>query len=392
MGEAPPGRDLLGDRLERPVEPAPRRWAGQLPPRPQLEHGIQHHPPYGGRRAGHDEVDPHRDQPDQATDEHRAPGGGAGEEEPAEQEADGHDQVRSEGERQTGEDAADHPAPPLAARVLEVQPSQHGDPAPQRQGEGAVPGHRGERDGRHHVEDGERGHDGGGQPAPRPGQGEEAEDDAEVLQQAEGALGGQGVADDLVPDHEGLDRSRPVQVQEVHVGHEAPPQQLREVEHEALFHRPARELVEPPERDGHQHEDGGDARPGPQRTIGAAAQASGAAEHEGPAVVPDRRLGRPPAAGRARPSGGLDGGVHEGHNVVVVPGGMGAPGIRSRPRDRSGPGAGGPRGPSPVGAPRLAAAGGRRRGRSPARGGRRGPLRRPVVPGPRPRHDRVPGP
>ena len=152
-------------------------------------------------------------------------------------------------------------------------------------GESAVPGHRGERHRRHHVEDGERADRGGGGPAPRPRQGEQPEDDPEVLQQAERPLGRQGVAEQLVPAGQDVQRPRAVEVQEVDVGHVAASDELGEVEHEALFHRPAGEAVEPAQRDRHQHPDDGDAEPRPDGALGPAPQAAGTTEHEGGRVV-----------------------------------------------------------------------------------------------------------
>ena len=44
VGHPPPRRHELGDRLQRAVEVAPRRWAGQLAAGAQLEHRVDEHP------------------------------------------------------------------------------------------------------------------------------------------------------------------------------------------------------------------------------------------------------------------------------------------------------------------------------------------------------------
>ena len=91
---------------------------------------------------------------------------------------------------------------------------------------------------------------------------------AEVLQQAERALGGEVVAEQLVPAGQDVQRARAVEVEEVDVGDVAAGDALGEVEHEALFHRPAGEAVEAAQRDRHQHGDDGDAEPRPDGAAG----------------------------------------------------------------------------------------------------------------------------
>ena len=73
--------------------------------------------------------------------------------------------------------------------------------------------------------------------APRTGQRVQREDDAEVLQQAEGPLGLQRVSEDPVPAGEHVQRPRSVQVQEIDVRHLALLHEAREHEHEPFLHR-----------------------------------------------------------------------------------------------------------------------------------------------------------
>ena len=184
------------------------------------------------------------------------------------------------------------PRPPLPRRVGEVDAAEGEHGRPQRQRQPAVPGHRREGDRGHHVEHGERGDRGGGEPAPRPRQGEQPEDDPEVLEQAERALGRQRVAEQLVPAGQDVQRARAVEVQEVDVGDVAAGDALGEVEHEALFHRPAGEAVQPAQRDRHQRPPT-TAMPShvPSAPRGPPAQPTGAAEHERRRVVDDRASG-----------------------------------------------------------------------------------------------------
>ena len=109
-----------------------------------------------------------------------------------------------------------------------------------------------------------------------------------MLEQAERPLGGEVVAEDAVPAGEDLQGARPVEVQEVDVRHVAAGDALGEVEHEALFHRPAGEAVEAAQRDGHEHADDGEAEP---RAEGARATA-GAARPSHRARTPSGRRGR----------------------------------------------------------------------------------------------------
>ena len=79
-----------------------------------------------------------------------------------------------------------------------------------------------------------------------------------------------------------------VEVQEVDVGHVAAGDALGEVEHEALFHRPAGEAVEAAQRDRHEHGDDGEAEPRPERRPATA----GAARPIRRARTPSGRRGR----------------------------------------------------------------------------------------------------
>ena len=65
VGEPPPRRDLLGDRLQGAVEALPARRAGQLAAAAQAEHRVDHHALERRRGTGHHEVHPHRQQADE---------------------------------------------------------------------------------------------------------------------------------------------------------------------------------------------------------------------------------------------------------------------------------------------------------------------------------------
>ena len=195
-------------------------------------------------------------------------------------------------------------------------------------------------------------------------------------------------AEDPVPAHQRLERPRAVEVEEVDVGHRAVAEQLGEVEHEALFHRPAREAVEAAEGDGDEHEHDRDAGPRAGGAGGPAAEPAPPAQHEGGGVVVDGGGGRR----RRRCRRSLLGDVHGVDNLVAVPRGTRSPGIRSPSRDRPAGGAAGPLGPRSMGsggcgAPRRGA-----RRRAPAAGRRRRAGERSLAPGARPGHDRVPRP
>ena len=337
MGELPPRRDLLGDRLQGAVDPAPARRPGKLAAFPQPEDGVEHHPLERGPEPGGGEVVPHRHQPDRRPRDDGPAGSGMAPQQPPEHQRDGEHEVRAVGEGEAGEYAGAEPDPPAPRRVLEVRPADREHGRPQRQGEAAVPGHRGQRDRREHVEDRERSDGRGRRPAPRPGEGEEGEDDPEVLEQAERPLGGERVAEDLVPPAQHVQRSRPVQVQEVDVGDVAGGDPLGEVEHEALLHRPAREAVETAQRDHDEPDDDGDAQPRPDRALLTAAQPAGSSQHERRLVVVDRPR---------RSRGLVHGQRHERQNLLrrasssaaMPERPSGAP-LTSRPRDRTAAGA-----------------------------------------------------
>ena len=166
---------------------------------------------------------------------------------PSEDEAHGQDEVGPERQRQPAEDAGDDPGPhgerapasPSMATPRIANTADHSVSASPPFHAIAVsatgvstkntdsPGHRRRR-----------------QPAPRSGQREQPEDDPEVLEQPERPLGRERVAEHLVPAQEGVQRAGAVEVEEVDVGDLAVAEQLGEVEHEALFHRPAGEAVE----------------------------------------------------------------------------------------------------------------------------------------------------
>ena len=208
-----------------------------------------------------DQVDPHRHAPDDGAEHDRTPARRIPPEQPPEDEGDGDDQVGPEGQRQSGQHAGDEPASPPSAISSRWSPRTANTALHRVSASAPFQAMAVSAIGVMHVEDGERGNGGGGHPTPRPGQCEQPEDDAEVLQQAERALGRQRVAEHAVPAHQRVQRPRAVEVEEVDVGHVAVAHQLGEVEHEALFHRPAREAVEAPQRDGHQHQDRRRRRP-----------------------------------------------------------------------------------------------------------------------------------
>ena len=102
--------------------------------------------------------------------------------------AEGEDQVRPVAEGEPGEQAGRGRRPP-APRPVGVQRAHATHDAPDRQGDAALPGQRRQADrGEHEERRGERADD-GHRPAPRPGEGEHAEDQGDVLQQAEHPLG-----------------------------------------------------------------------------------------------------------------------------------------------------------------------------------------------------------
>ena len=334
-------------------------------------------------------------------------------------------------EREAGQHAGRRPRPAASSRIEQVHPADGEHGAPQGQRQAAVPGHRRQGDRRHDVEHREGGDGRRGGPSPGPGQREQPEDDGHVLQQPERALGRQRVPEDVVPGGQDLQRARAVEVQEVLVRHVAAGQALREVEHEALLHRPAREAVQPAQRDGHEHADDGDAQPRAEGAPLATAQPTGAAEHEGRRVVAHRTVVRLVVPGALRgvgvvghagngclvhdpvqpsspparaPAGGMRAGRGVGRDGDArrVPVPQRTPRVRSRLRDRDPRGAAdqrrragrragvvGAMGRAPPVVDDRAGDAGRR---PPAARGRRRAARRTVVPGARPGDDRVPRP
>ena len=220
MGEPPPRRDLLGHRLQRAVEPAPRRRPGQLPSGPQAgtpgraTMPLTAAPGPAMTRWTHIGISP--------TTAPMRTGrrvGRSRQQQPAEHEADGDDEVGPEGEGQAGRGRRRRASTAAGGVGSSRCTPRTANTAPTASGRGrrSTPSPSA-RSGVMHVEHGERGDARRGQPAPRPGQGEQPEDDAEVLEQAERPLGGQGVAEHLVPAEQDLQRAGPVEVEEVDVG------------------------------------------------------------------------------------------------------------------------------------------------------------------------------
>ena len=84
---------------------------------------------------------------------------------------------------------------------------------------------------------------------PVAGDGVHPEDDRELLEQTEEALGREVDAEDLEPTAEDPDAAGPVEVEVVGVGQVAVEEPLREDEHEALFHRCALAPQHAPQRE-----------------------------------------------------------------------------------------------------------------------------------------------
>ena len=143
---------------------------------------------------------------------------------------------------------------------------EHG--RPQGEGEAAVPRHRREGDRRHHVEHGERRRR--SSPPARP-HGRARANRPRMIPRCWSRPNVRSAAR-LWPNTpyqpaSDVQRARAVEVQEVDVGHVAAGDALGEVEHEALFHRPAGEAVQPAQRDGDEHADQGEAGPRPDARL-----------------------------------------------------------------------------------------------------------------------------
>ena len=185
-GELPPRRDQLGDGLQRAVEMRPRRRSRQLAAGAQVEDRVDDHAPERRARTDHGDVHPHRQQPDERRRARRCATAGC---------ATGTSRRRgSTPSARSGRYVRASPARTPAAindrrGFGDVAGAEGEDDAPQAQGQPAVPGHRRQPDRRQHVEHGQPGDRGRGDPTPRAGQREQGEDDAEVLDEAERALG-----------------------------------------------------------------------------------------------------------------------------------------------------------------------------------------------------------
>ena len=315
VGDVPPRRDLLGDRLQGAVDAVPARRARQLAASAQAQHGVEHHPVERRCRPGHHEVDPHRQQSDGHSDQYRPTGVAVVPQQPADDETDGDHEVRAVREGEPGEQPGDNPCATTVSGLDEVDAADGEHRRPQRQRQPPVPRHRRQGDRCHHVEHGEDAHGGRRQPSPRAGEREQGEDDRHVLEQAERALGGEAVTEHAVPPGEHVQRPWPVEVQEVDVGDVAAYEALGEGEHEPFLHRPAGEAVEAAQRDHHQGTDEGEPEPGPGRRP--SAQSAAAAEDEGGRIIVQRAAG---AVGDDRCDGDV---LHEGDKVP--------PPVRSQP-------------------------------------------------------------
>ena len=157
VGQLPPRRLRLGDRLEGAVEAVPRRRAGQLPARPAGGRpGSTTMPCHAARgpattRCTHIGV-----RPTTSAERGEAPRLAAGVQinQPSTA-ADGEGEVGSVRQRQPAEQCRRRTGRRLATPGGHVRRAHGEHGAPQRQGEAAVPGHRRQPDRRQHVEDGE---------------------------------------------------------------------------------------------------------------------------------------------------------------------------------------------------------------------------------------------
>jgi hypothetical protein len=151
--------------------------------------------------------------------------------------------------------AAGRTGRPVVRPVGEAPAVQPGDEPAEGEGRATAPRQGGEADGRDRDEHGQHRADGRDPPAEGPGEDEDADDDRKVLEQPDRALDGEGDAEELVRAGEDPERSRPVEVQEVPVGHVAGEHPLREGEHEALLHRRAVLQEQRSERERDEHGD-----------------------------------------------------------------------------------------------------------------------------------------
>ena len=220
--EAPPRRQALGDGLQRAVDRRPRsaggaargRRGGGPPDRASMPSNDVPWP--GDRRGGSTSAAARRPR-------RRAAASSAGA--PMRPDGEGERERRSPARGRDGTSRArpastpgDHPVR-RARPVRTAADGEHDRPQPER--ERAVPGQRRQPDRRHdqqavsHERRADR-----RDAAPRPGQRVHGEDDPDVLEQAERALGSRACTPKtLYQSGEHVERARPVQVQEVDVGH-----------------------------------------------------------------------------------------------------------------------------------------------------------------------------
>ena len=176
-------------------------------------------PSITGPGSGDDEVDPHRDQADERADQDRAqrdaamrpPGG-------QDRERDRDHDVRTERQREPAEQPGDRPRPHRAG----VAGANREDGRPQCERHRPVPREGREPDRGHREQRGDDAGADGRRAAPRPGERVQREDDPEVLEQTEGPLGFERVAEHAVPAGEDVERPRTVEVEEVDVRGPAP--------------------------------------------------------------------------------------------------------------------------------------------------------------------------
>ena len=265
----------------------PRRRAGQLAPGAQVEHRDRAPSPRT-RRAGPaiDEVDPQRQQPDDAGEHERPAGVAVAPQHPAEHQADGDHEVGPVGR-----------APARRARRRRTMLAGDGRSSrwtatdgehrrPQRERQAAVPRHRRQGDRRQSR----RTRRARRRPSPpaRP-HGRARANRARMMPRCWSRPNVRSAArlcaEHAVPAGQHVQRPRSVEVQEVDVGDVAAGDALGEVEHEALFHRPAGEAVQPAQGDGDEHADQGEAGPRADGACRSSPQPARAAEHEGGRIV-----------------------------------------------------------------------------------------------------------
>ena len=243
----------------------PRRRHRERPTSPQPEHRVEEHPLHRMAGAGGDELDEIRREPGAETDgEGPHPPGPEAPQHASVPEGHGDGQVRPEQQRQAGQQPRrqEEPAGRSVALVGDGPAGQQppsgveaDDQADQAEGDRPVPRQGGEPDRRGGDEDTDEPGGDGDPASPRSGQDVHPEDDAEQLDDAEGALRGERHSEDLEPPGERPEAAGAVEVQEVAVGQRPVQDPLREDEHEALLHRRALVAEQGSQRHGERRQD-----------------------------------------------------------------------------------------------------------------------------------------